>query len=54
MKPGNKLKIGSLDKSWCDNDTILLHSCFQLLVDCIENEKLLSKKYLTGSIQTKH
>jgi hypothetical protein len=44
MKPGNKLKIQSLNNDWHDNDTIMLHACFELLADCIENEKLLSKK----------
>ncbi len=44
MKPANKLAIKSLHKGWCDNDEIILHACFELLVDCIENEKLLSKK----------
>lgn len=44
MKPGNKVKIKSLDNDWQDNDTIMLHVCFELLADCIENEKLLSKK----------
>ena len=44
MKLGNKLKIESLHKGWCDNDEIILHACFQLLVDCIENENLLSDK----------
>lgn len=44
MKPGNKLIIKSLDKGWCDNGTILLHGCFHLLADCIENEHLLSHK----------
>ncbi|MBP6430269.1 MAG: hypothetical protein KA319_00705 [Ferruginibacter sp.] len=44
MKPSNKLKIKTLDKGWSDNDNIMLHACFGLLADCIENEKLLSKK----------
>jgi hypothetical protein len=44
MKPANKLKIETLDKGWCDNDIIMLHACFSLLVDCIENKKLLSPK----------
>lgn len=44
MKPGNKLKIKSLPKGWCDNDEIMLHACFQLLTDCTENENLLSNK----------
>ena len=44
MKPANKLAIKSLHKGWCDNDEIMLHACFELLADCIKNEKLLSKK----------
>ena len=40
MKPGNKIIIKTLDKDWCDNDEIMLHACFELMVDCIENEKL--------------
>ena len=43
MKPADKLKIKTLDKGWSDNDNIMLHACFTLLTDCIENEKLLSK-----------
>ena len=50
MKPGNKLKIKSLDKGWCDNDIIMLHVCFQLLVDCMENENLLPQ----NSFDSKH
>ncbi len=41
MKPGNVLKIKTLDNDWSDKDQVLLHACFQLLCDCIEKEKLL-------------
>ncbi len=40
MKPANSLKIKTLDKGWCDKDYVMLHACFQLLTDCIEQEKL--------------
>lgn len=35
------LKITTLPsvKTWCDKDEIMLHACFQLLVDYIEKEK---------------
>lgn len=39
------LKIHSLPKvseNWVDRDNIMLHSCFQILVDCIEKESLLT------------
>lgn len=34
------LKIESLPlaKNWVDRDEIMLHSCFQLLKDCVEKE----------------
>jgi len=35
------LKIESLEpssKRWVDRDEILLHSCFQILKDCVEKE----------------
>jgi hypothetical protein len=44
MKQGNILKIKSLSKSWCDNDKVMLHACFKLLVNCIEKENLLSNE----------
>ena len=44
MKRGNVLKIESLPKGWCDNDEIMLHACFKLLVNCIEKEDLLLNK----------
>ncbi len=40
MKPSNILEITSLDDGWCDKDHVLLHACFQLLVDFVEKEML--------------
>ena len=40
MKPANVLRIESLDEDWRDKDVILLHASFQLLHDCVEQEKL--------------
>lgn len=36
------LKIESLppSKVWVDRDFIMLHSCFQILKDCVEKEKV--------------
>jgi len=36
------LKIESLppSKVWVDRDFIILHSCFQILKDCVEKEKV--------------
>ena len=42
MKPGNILKIDTLNGGWRDKDSVMLHACFQLLSDCIEKEGLLS------------
>jgi len=42
MKPSNKLIIESLSDDWCDKDYVMLHACFQLLKDCIENENLFT------------
>jgi pyruvate formate-lyase activating enzyme-like uncharacterized protein len=39
MKKGNLLKIKTLSKGWCDNDTVMLHACFKLLKKFIDNEK---------------
>ena len=41
MQPSNLLKIESLNEDWCDKDHVMLHACFQLLKNCVENEKLL-------------
>ena len=44
MKKPNILKIKTLSDckdDWCDKDVVMLHACFQLLTDCVENEKLL-------------
>jgi hypothetical protein len=50
MKNPENLKIETLTgKEWRDNDIVLLHACFQLLTDCIENEKLL-----TGHVDWDH
>jgi hypothetical protein len=42
MEPGNQLNISTLTDGWCESDTVMLHACFQLLVDCIEKEQLLN------------
>jgi hypothetical protein len=42
MEPANILRIESLGTGWRDKDSVMLHACFQLLKDCIENESLLS------------
>ena len=41
------LKIESLPsaKDWVDRDEIMLHSCFQLLKDCVEKEKVDTRNY---------
>jgi hypothetical protein len=41
MKPSNILKVDTLDDSWRDKDSVMLHACFQLLKDCVEKENLL-------------
>jgi hypothetical protein len=33
MEPSNILKIDTLDDSWRDKDSVMLHACFQLLKD---------------------
>ena len=38
MQPANLLKIDSLTDGWCDKDNVLLHACFQLLSDFVEQE----------------
>lgn len=38
MQPANILKIKSLGKGWRDKDSVLLHACFQLLSDFVEQE----------------
>lgn len=39
LKPHNRLKIESLDKSYCDPREKLLHASFQVLKDFVEQEK---------------
>ncbi|NML65336.1 hypothetical protein HHL22_08980 [Hymenobacter sp. RP-2-7] len=36
-----RLLIQSLGEGWHDRDSILLHACFQCLIDCVEQENLL-------------
>ena len=38
MQPANLLKIDSLTDGWRDKDHVLLHACFQLLSDFVEQE----------------
>lgn len=38
MQPSNLLKIASLTDGWRDKDSVLLHACFQLLSDFVEQE----------------
>ena len=38
MQPANLLKINSLSDGWRDKDSVLLHACFQLLSDFVEQE----------------
>lgn len=43
MKNPQLLKINTLPEgNWRDNDSVMLHACFALLTDCIENEDLLT------------
>jgi len=37
--PWNVVKIKTLPRSWCDNDTRLLHLCFLMLTDWVEKEE---------------
>ena len=53
MKNPNNLNINSLSGDWCDNDTIMLHACFQLLIDCVENEQLLTG-HIDWSVDESH
>ena len=39
MEPANLLKIDTLDKGWRDADSLLLHACFQILIDFVEKEQ---------------
>jgi hypothetical protein len=36
--PRNNLKITTLPRHWMDRDEVLLHACFQILVDFVEKE----------------
>jgi hypothetical protein len=39
MEPANILKIESLSNNWRDKDDIILHACFQILKNFVEQEK---------------
>jgi hypothetical protein len=41
MKNPGLLEIKTLKGDWADKDFVMLHACFQLLVNCIEEENLL-------------
>jgi hypothetical protein len=43
MEPANVLKIESLSNVWRDKDDVILHACFQLLKDFVEQEKEIIK-----------
>jgi len=49
MKNPEILNIKTLSGDWFDKDIIMLHACFQLLTDCIEDEKLF-----TGHVDWNH
>jgi hypothetical protein len=38
MQPANTLKMERLDENWQDKDSVMLHACFQLLKDFVEQE----------------
>ena len=38
MKKPNLLRIKTINATWCDKDTVMLHACFQILKDFIEKE----------------
>jgi hypothetical protein len=42
--PCNVVKVKTLGPTWVDRDELLLHACFQILVDFVEGEKLRSDK----------
>lgn len=42
MKNPKILNISTLDGEWCDKDIVILHACFQILIDCIEKENLFN------------
>jgi len=42
MELGNHLKIESLNPEWRGKDSVMLHACFQLLKDAVEQERLMT------------
>ncbi|MFT4665809.1 MAG: hypothetical protein ACI9RM_001088 [Ulvibacter sp.] len=53
MEPSNVLHIKSLGKGWSDKDNIMLHACFQLLVDCVKDKKFLGSRDWDGNEDNK-
>jgi len=53
MKPSNLLQIETLTENWRDKDAIMLHACFQLLKDCVEQENLLNG-HVSWDVDEKH
>ena len=49
------LKITTLpsvkEQPWCDRDYIMFHACFQLLVDCVEQERLFDNWECNSEVQ---
>lgn len=41
MEKPQILKIDTLEDNWSDKDRVMLHACFQLLSNCVEQENLL-------------
>ena len=46
------LKINSLEKGFCDRDSLLLHAAFQIFVDFVEKEE--PEKIIDWSYNSKH
>jgi len=54
MQPGNLLPITTLGENWADNDLIMLHACFQLLTNCVEQEHLFTTTEWEQNDATQH
>jgi len=49
--PYNKIKINTLPPTWIDRDCTLLHACFTIFCDVVENEDLLNHKMYDHSVE---
>jgi hypothetical protein len=38
MRNPQTLKIATINADWCDKDQVMLHACFQLLTDFVDQE----------------